>query len=485
MIKLSDLIKVVDQFDLLGELNGLVVGLAFDSRKVEKGFVFFAIKGAHVDGHEFIERSIDQGAIAVVCEELPAEINPSVCYIRVENSALVLGEMASCFYGNPSAKLKLIGVTGTNGKTTIASLLHQMAMNLGFNAGLLSTITYKINDVEYHASHTTPDQLQLNQLMREMVDAGCEFCFMEVSSHAIDQDRIAGLDFDGGIFTNITHDHLDYHHTFDAYIKAKKKFFDGLKSEAFALTNVDDKNGLVMLQNTKAEKLSYSMRAMANFKNRILEGHFDGTLMSINNTEVWTHFVGKFNAYNLLAVYGASIALGFQSEDVLVEISKLHPVAGRFEIISSVDGRYAVVDYAHTPDALENVLSTIDEMRTKNEQLICVVGAGGDRDKTKRPKMAAIACKYSNKVILTSDNPRTEDPQAILKDMQAGVDALHSKNTITIVDRHEAIKTAAMLAQTGDIILIAGKGHEDYQEINGVKNHFDDKEEIKKVFGIN
>lgn len=485
MITLNDLLKVVDAIEVVGDVAGQVVGLAFDSRKVEKGFVFFAVKGAHVDGHRFIETAVQQGAIAVICEELPDKIRTSISYIVVENSANALGLMASAFYGEPSKKLKLVGVTGTNGKTTIASLLHRMAMDLGYNAGLLSTITYKINDTEFHASHTTPDQLQLNKLMSEMVEAGCDYCFMEVSSHSVDQERIAGLDFDGAIFTNITHDHLDYHLTFDAYIKAKKKFFDGLKPEAFAITNLDDKNGMVMLQNTKAQKLTYSMRAMADFKNKVLEGHFDGTLMQINGKEVWTHFVGRFNAYNLLAVYGASVSLGFDPEEVLVEISKLKPVAGRFEIIASVDGKYAVVDYAHTPDALENVLSTIDDMRTKNEQLICVVGAGGDRDKTKRPKMAAIACKYGNKVILTSDNPRTEDPLAILKDMEAGVDAVHSKNTITIADRHEAIKTAALLAQTGDIILIAGKGHEDYQEINGVKHHFDDKEEIKKAFGIN
>ena len=485
MIILNDLLKVVDAIEVVGNVACSVEGLAFDSRKVEKGFVFFAVKGAHVDGHLFINKAIELGAATIVCEQLPNETSASVTYVLVHNSAKALGQMASAFYGEPSQKMKLVGVTGTNGKTTIASLLHKMALNLGYKAGLLSTITYKINEKEFHASHTTPDQLQLNQLMNEMVEAGCDYCFMEVSSHASEQDRIAGLDFDGAIFTNITHDHLDYHLTFDAYIKAKKKFFDGLKPGAFALTNIDDKNGMVMLQNTKAQKLTYSMRALADFNNKVLEGHFDGTLMTINGKEVWTHFVGRFNAYNLLAVYGASVSLGFDPEEVLVEISRLKPVAGRFEIISSVDGKYAVVDYAHTPDALENVLTTIDAMRTKNEQLICVVGAGGDRDKTKRPKMAAIACKYSTRVILTSDNPRTEDPLAILKDMEAGVDAVHTKSTVTIADRHEAIKTAALLAQTGDIILIAGKGHEDYQEINGVKHHFDDKEEIKKAFGIN
>lgn len=484
MIKLIDLLRVVNAIEVIGNLTGKVVGLAFDSRKVTEGFLFFAIPGAHINGHRFIGTSIQQGASAIVCENLPDETTEGVTYIVVENAAKALGLMASAFYGEPSKKMKLVGVTGTNGKTTIASLLHRMAMNMGFNAGLLSTISYKINNEELPASHTTPDQLQLNELMHQMVIAGCEYCFMEVSSHALDQHRIEGLDFDGAIFTNITHDHLDYHKTFDAYIKAKKLFFDGLKPEAFALTNIDDKNGMVMLQNSKAQKLTYSMRTLADFKNKVLESHFDGTLMNINNKEVWTHFVGKFNAYNLVSVYGASVALGFDAEEVLVELSKLKPVAGRFEVISSTIGKYAIVDYAHTPDALENVLSTIDEMRTKNEQLICVVGAGGDRDKTKRPEMAAIACKYSDKVILTSDNPRTEDPQSILIDMEAGVDVAHRKNTITIPDRREAIKTAVLLAQPADIILIAGKGHEDYQEINGVKYHFDDREEVKKAFGI-
>lgn len=485
MIKLNDLLKVVDAIEVVGDVKCQVEGLAFDSRKVETGFVFFAVNGAHVDGHRFIETAIQQGATTIICEKLPEEKSTAVTYVQVNNSAIALGLMASAFYGNPSGQMKLVGVTGTNGKTTIASLLHKLAMSLGYKAGLLSTITYKVNEQEFHASHTTPDQLQLNQLMSEMVEAGCDYCFMEVSSHAIDQDRIAGLDFDGAIFTNITHDHLDYHKTFAEYIKAKKKFFDGLKPEAFALTNIDDKNGLVMFQNTHAQKLTYSMRALADFKTKIMESHMDSTLMQINGKEVWTHFVGRFNAYNLLAVYGASVSLGFSEEEVLVELSKLKPVAGRFEIISSTDGKYAIIDYAHTPDALDNVLSTINDMRTKNEQLICVVGAGGDRDKTKRPEMAAIACKYSTKVILTSDNPRTEDPLAILKDMEAGVDPVHAKNTITIADRREAIKTAVLLAQLGDIILIAGKGHEDYQEINGVKHHFDDKEEIKKAFEIN
>ncbi|HPR62447.1 MAG TPA: UDP-N-acetylmuramoyl-L-alanyl-D-glutamate--2,6-diaminopimelate ligase, partial [Prolixibacteraceae bacterium] len=373
----------------------------------------------------------------------------------VPDTAQALGIMAANFYENPSRKLKLVGITGTNGKTTTVSLLHRMMLNLGHKAGLISTINYQINDQVYNSTHTTPDQLQLNKLMHQMVEAGCEYCFMEVSSHAIDQQRIAGLDFDVAMFSNITHDHLDYHQTFSAYIHAKKRFFDQLKPEAVALTNIDDKNGMVMLQNTKASKRTYSLQTLADFKAKIIEAHFDGTLMNINGNEVWTHFVGRFNAYNLLAVYAAAVLLGFNADDVLVQLSVLKPVSGRFEIIRSTLGAYAVVDYAHTPDALENVLTAIDNMRTKNEQLICVVGAGGDRDKTKRPKMAAIACRFSSKVILTSDNPRTENPADILADMEAGVDALSRKNTLVIENRREAIKTAALLAQPGDIILIA------------------------------
>lgn len=481
---LKDLLNEINAIEVVGSLNLVAEGLAFDSRKVKNGYVFFAISGTHANGHNYIDKAIDLGAVAIVCERFPDNLIDTITYVKVDSSAFSLGIMASKFHSDPSKKLKLIGVTGTNGKTTIVSLLHQMALQMGFKAGLISTISYKINDEEFSSSHTTPDQLQLNQLMRKMVDAGCDYCFMEVSSHAIDQHRIAGLDFDGAIFTNITHDHLDYHKTFKEYISVKKKFFDDLKPEAFAITNIDDKNGSVMFQNTKAKKRTYSLRAMADFKNKILESHFDGTLMNIDGSEVWTHFVGRFNAYNLLAVYAASILLDLEKDDVLVEISKLMPVAGRFEIIRSTLGTYAIVDYAHTPDALENVLSTIDEMRTKNEQLICVVGAGGDRDKTKRPEMAAIACKYCNKIILTSDNPRTEDPEKILKDMEAGVDVISRKNTLVIINRREAIKTASMLAQPGDIILIAGKGHEDYQEINGVKEHFDDKEEIKRTFEL-
>ncbi len=481
---LKNLLNEVVTLNVDGNLEVEVKGLAFDSRKVEKGFVFFAISGTHTDGHQFIDKAINLGACAVVCQQLPAQLAANVSYLLVPDTAQALGIMAANFYENPSRKLKLVGITGTNGKTTTVSLLHRMMLNLGHKAGLISTINYQINDQVYNSTHTTPDQLQLNKLMHQMVEAGCEYCFMEVSSHAIDQQRIAGLDFDVAMFSNITHDHLDYHQTFSAYIQAKKRFFDQLKPEAVALTNIDDKNGMVMLQNTKASKRTYSLQTLADFKAKIIEAHFDGTLMNINGNEVWTHFVGRFNAYNLLAVYAAAVLLGFNADDVLVQLSVLKPVSGRFEIIRSTLGAYAVVDYAHTPDALENVLTAIDNMRTKNEQLICVVGAGGDRDKTKRPKMAAIACRFSSKVILTSDNPRTENPADILADMEAGVDALSRKNTLVIENRREAIKTAALLAQPGDIILIAGKGHEDYQEINGVKHHFDDREEIKKAFGI-
>lgn len=481
---LYELIKNIETLSVEGELNIEISGLAFDSRNVQPGFVFFAQKGTHADGHKFIESSIEDGAVAVVCEQMPETIKSEIAFIQVSNTSQALGCMASEFYQNPSSKLKLIGVTGTNGKTTIATLLHRLTLQLGYSAGLLSTISYKINQTEYTASHTTPDQLQLNSMMKNMVDSGCEYCFMEVSSHAIDQQRIAGLDFDGAIFTNITHDHLDYHKTFDAYIKAKKQFFDRLKPEAFALTNIDDKNGRVMLQNTKALKKTYSLNTIADFKCKILESHFDGTLLTIGGRELWTGFVGKFNAYNLLAVYSAATLLNFTIDEILVEMSKLSPVAGRFDIVRSDSEIYAIVDYAHTPDALENVLVTINDVRLSNEKIICVVGAGGDRDKSKRPEMAAIACRYSNKIILTSDNPRSENPLDILNDMQAGVDQASAKNTVVIADRREAIKTAVMMANAGDIILVAGKGHEDYQEVNGVKHHFDDKEEVKKAFGI-
>ncbi len=481
---LNQLIKEITVSELKGSADKILAGIAFDSRQVQANFLFFAQRGTHSDGHQFITKAIENGASTIVCEELPEKMLPEVCYIKTPDTSEALGIIASYFFGNPSEKLKLVGVTGTNGKTTIATLLHNMALNMGLGSGLISTIAYKINEKELPASHTTPDQITLNKLMSDMVEAGCAYCFMEVSSHAIDQKRIAGLDFDGAVFTNITHDHLDYHKTFSAYIKAKKQFFDKLKPEAFALTNIDDKNGNVMLQNTAAEKRGYSLFSLSDYKCKILESHFDGTLLNIDKYEVWSHFVGRFNAYNLLAVYGTALLLGFEQQDVLVELSKLKPVAGRFDIVRSNIGVYAIVDYAHTPDALENVLTAITETRTKNEQLICIVGAGGDRDKTKRPEMASIACKYSDKIILTSDNPRTENPVDILSDMEKGVDVVSRKKTLVINERREAIKTASMLAAPGDIILIAGKGHETYQEVMGVRHHFDDKEEIMKAFGL-
>ncbi len=484
MKRVKDIIEGINVLQVEGSLEAEVQGLAFDSRKVGGGYLFFAIKGTHSDGHLYISDVIEKGASVIVCQDLPSTLVESVTYILVEDSAQALGLIASAFYDYPSSKMKLVGVTGTNGKTTTATLLYNMVRNMGFKAGLISTIVYKVDDCVLPASHTTPDQLQLNSIMNEMVEAGCTYCFMEVSSHAIDQKRIAGLDFDGAIFSNITHDHLDYHKTFDAYIRAKKQFFDGLKPKAFAITNIDDKNGNVMLQNTKARKISYSLRSMADHHCKIVESHFDGTLLIIDGVEVWTHFVGKFNAYNLMAVYAAALSLQFEREEVLNQLSLLFPVDGRFEVIRSQNGTYAIVDYAHTPDALKNVLSTIDEIRTQKQSLICVVGAGGDRDKTKRPEMAAIACNISDKVILTSDNPRTEDPLMILKDMEAGVNEASKTKVLTIADRREAIKTAIMLALPGDIILIAGKGHEPYQEIMGVKHHFDDREEVKRIFEI-
>lgn len=458
--------------------------IEFDSRKVEKDTVFVAQKGVSVDGHQFISKAVEGGACAVICEELPEEIEGSVCYVKVADSNEILGELAAAFYDFPSARLKVVGVTGTNGKTSIATLLFDLFQKLGYKVGLISTISYRIHESRETASHTTPDALRIQGLFSEMVEAGCEYCFMEVSSHAIHQKRVAGIEFAGGIFTNITHDHLDYHNTFSEYIRVKKEFFDGLSENAFAITNVDDRNGMLMLQNTKAGKVTYSIRAMADYRSKVLESHFDGMLLNLDGQEIWTRFVGGFNASNLLAVYVAAIQLGQDQIEVLREMSKLAPVHGRFQTVRSNDGKLAIVDYAHTPDALKNVLATISEIRTRNEKVITVVGAGGDRDKTKRPEMAKEALRASDRVILTSDNPRTEDPAMIIKDMEAGVEAKDRKKTISIENRKEAIKTAAMLAESGDIILIAGKGHENYQEIHGVKHHFDDMEEIMDCFGL-
>ena len=479
---LTDILQNVILQKVVGNTEIQVNNIQFDSRKVEAGNVFVATRGTASDGHQFIPMAIEKGAVAVVCEEIPEEINPAVAYVKVESSSDALGKMASAWYDFPSSKMILVGVTGTNGKTTIATLLYQLFRQLGHKSGLLSTVCNYVNDVVVEATHTTPDPIELNELLAQMVDAGCEYAFMEVSSHAIDQRRIAGLEFDGAIFTNITRDHIDYHLTFENYLKAKKRFFDDLSVEAFALTNADDKNGLVMLQNSKAKKYTYSLRGMADFKTRILEHGFEGMLLDMNDKEVNVSFIGKFNASNLSAVFGAAVLLGQDELEVLRIISSLHSVSGRFETLHAPAGYTAIVDYAHTPDALVNVISTINNILQGNGRLITVVGCGGNRDKGKRPMMAREAVADSWKAILTSDNPRFEEPQDILNDMIAGLDPVQKAKSLTIVDRREAIKTACSLAQAGDVVLIAGKGHEDYQIIQGVKHHFDDREEVRKCF---
>ena len=454
----------------------------FDSRKVEKNDIFFAIKGSLTDGHQFIEKAISNGATIIVCEDFPQELNAKVSYIKVKSSSETLGIIASAYYDNPSKKIKLIGITGTNGKTTIATSLYNLSKSLGYKTGLISTIKIVIDNETINATHTTPDQITLNKYLSQMSNKGCEYCFMEVSSHATVQNRIFGLSFYGGVFTNITHDHLDFHRTFSEYIKAKQKFFDLLPKTAYALTNDDDKNGKVILQNSKARKFSYSLNSISDYKAKIIESHFDSTLLNIQQHELWTSFVGRFNAYNLLAVYATAVLSGMKEDDVLTGISLLKPVEGRFETLKSVSGISAIVDYAHTPDAVENVLSTIANVLNGQGRIITVIGAGGDRDTSKRPEMAAIAVKMSDKVILTSDNPRTEDPEKILEDMQKGINIANKRKTLKITDRAEAIRTACMMAQPGDVILIAGKGHEKYQEINGVRHHFDDKEILLETF---
>ncbi|HAC20851.1 MAG TPA: UDP-N-acetylmuramoyl-L-alanyl-D-glutamate--2,6-diaminopimelate ligase [Porphyromonadaceae bacterium] len=479
-MKLSVLIEAIKEKVIQGGLNIDIFGLDSDSRKIEKGHLFVAVKGTANDGHEYINKAIEQGATAVVCEDMPSQMEDSVTYIQVKDSADALGKLAAQWYGNPSDRLTLVGVTGTNGKTTIATLLYDLFRKLGYKTGLLSTVCNYVDDKAVPATHTTPDPISLNMLLAEMVEAGCTHAFMEVSSHSVDQKRISGLNFDGGIFTNLTRDHLDYHKTVDAYLKAKKGFFDQLPKSAFALTNLDDKSGMVMLQNTAARKLTYSLRSLADFKGRILEKLFEGTLLEVNGTEVMVHFVGKFNAYNLLAVYGAAVALGEDPNEVLLQISTLHPVSGRFETIRSDKGFTAIVDYAHTPDALTNVLNAIHEVLSDKGRVITVVGAGGNRDKGKRPLMAKESVKYSEQVILTSDNPRFEEPDAIIEDMTAGLDNNEMKKVLCITDRKQAIKTAVMMANAGDVILIAGKGHEDYQDVKGVKHHFDDREVVKE-----
>jgi UDP-N-acetylmuramoyl-L-alanyl-D-glutamate--2,6-diaminopimelate ligase len=482
MKTLKNILKNIKIIQLAGDENLTVNEICFDSRTVKPGCLFVATRGTKTDGHEYIPVAIEKGAVAVVCETVPPNATSSVTFIQVEDASYALGCLASAFFDHPSSKLKLVGITGTNGKTTTVTLLYRMFRELGYKAGLISTVIYYVNEREVEATHTTPDSIQLNRLMHQMVEEGCEYCFMEVSSHSIVQHRIAGLQFAGGIFSNLTHDHLDFHKTFNDYLKAKQLFFDGLSKNAFALTNIDDRNGKIMVQNSNAVVKTYSLRAMADFRCKILESHFDGTQLQINGTEVWTNFIGEFSAYNLLAVYASALLLGEKKDDVLRIISTLTSVAGRFEYLRSRTGITAIVDYAHTPDALENVLRAINQIRSGAEQLITVVGAGGDRDRTKRPIMAKVAAENSTKVILTSDNPRSEDPATIISEMMVGVGIPDRRRVLNITDRREAIRTAIMLALKGDIILVAGKGHENYQEIKGVKHHFDDKEIINEQF---
>jgi UDP-N-acetylmuramoyl-L-alanyl-D-glutamate--2,6-diaminopimelate ligase len=479
---LSDILYKTRLEEIIGSTNVAISSVTFDSRKVKKDSLFIATRGTASDGHHYIEVAIENGAVAIVCEDLPETLNENITYVKVLDSSASLGYIACNFYDNPSEKLKLVGITGTNGKTTTVTLLFNLFRGLGYNVGLLSTVENKINTTVIPSTHTTPDALALNELLAKMVEAGCQYAFMEVSSHAIVQHRITGLKFTGAAFSNITHDHLDYHKTFEEYIRAKKMFFDHLQDDAFALTNKDDRNGSVMLQNTKAKKYSYGLKSIADFKCRVVENHLNGLLLSIDNQEVWVKLIGSFNAYNVLVVYSIALLLKQDKVQVLTTLSNLNSVEGRFQYIKSKNGIVAIVDYAHTPDALKNVLETIKDIRTGNEQVITLVGCGGDRDAAKRPIMAQIACEYSNKVILTSDNPRSEDPEAILNQMQAGISPVEMKKTLRISDRKEAIRTAVAFAKEGDIILIAGKGHEKYQEIKGVKHPFDDFEIVKENF---
>ena len=481
---LEELIKGLKTVSVCGQTDIEITGVNIDSRRIKEGHLFIAQRGTQVDGHKFIPKAIELGAKAVLCEVLPEEKTEGVTYVQVESTEDVVGKVATIFYGDPSRKLKLVGVTGTNGKTTIATLLYNMFRKLGYKCGLLSTVCNYIEDEAVPADHTTPDPIELNYLLSRMVDAGCQYAFMECSSHAIAQKRIGGLDFAGGLFTNLTRDHLDYHKTFENYRNAKKAFFDQLPKTAFAITNADDKNGMVMVQNTKATVKTYSTRTMADFKAKILECHFGGMYLEIDGREVGVQFIGKFNVSNLLAVYGAAVMLGEKPENVLLVMSTLKSVSGRLDPIQSPEGYTAIVDYAHTPDALENVLNAIHEVLEGKGHVITVCGAGGNRDKGKRPLMAQEAVKQSDKVIITSDNPRYEEPQDIINDMLAGLDDQQMKKVVSIVDRREAIRTACMLAQKGDVILVAGKGHEDYQEIKGVKHHFDDKEVLREAMGI-
>ena len=481
-MKLNELLKNITPIKIIGNDDVEITGVNIDSRRIKTGHLFVAMKGTQVDGHLFIGKAIELGAISVLCEDLPEVLQEGITYVQVESTEDAVGKVATLFYGDPSHKLKLVGVTGTNGKTTIATLLYNMFRKFGHKVGLLSTVCNYIDDVEVPADHTTPDPIELNELLAKMVEAGCEYAFMECSSHAIHQKRIGGLKFAGGLFTNLTRDHLDYHKTFENYRNAKKAFFDGLPKDAFAITNADDKNGMIMVQNTKATVKTYSIRTLADFRARILECHFEGMYLEIDGREVGVQFIGKFNVSNLLAVYGAAIMLGKKPEDVLLVLSTLHSVNGRLEPIHSPEGFTAIVDYAHTPDALVNVLNAIHEVLDGKGHVITVCGAGGNRDKGKRPLMAQEAVRQSDKVIITSDNPRFEEPQDIINDMLAGLNEQQMRKVISIVDRKEAIRTACMMAQKGDVVLVAGKGHETYQEIKGVKHHFDDKEVLHEIF---
>ena len=483
-MKLNELLKKIQPVDIIGSTDKEIAGVCIDSRQAEQGYLFMAMRGTQTDGHAYIPAAIGKGAVAVLCEELPQELAEGVTYIRVKDSEEAVGLVATTFYGDPTDKMELVGVTGTNGKTTVATLLYHTFRYFGYKVGLISTVCNYIDDLPVPTEHTTPDPITLNRLLGQMADAGCKYAFMEVSSHSIAQKRISGLRFAGGIFTNLTRDHLDYHKTVENYLRAKKKFFDDLPKTAFSLVNLDDKNGLVMTQNTRSKVYTYSLRSLADFKGKVLESHFEGMLLDFNNRELVVHFIGRFNAYNLLAVFGAAVLLGKREEDVLIALSTLHPVAGRFDAVRSPQGYTAIVDYAHTPDALANVLNAIHGVLEGRGKVITVVGAGGNRDKGKRPLMAQEAARQSDRLIITSDNPRFEEPQDIMNDMLAGLSKEDLQKTLAIADRREAIRTACMLAQKGDVVLVAGKGHEDYQEIKGVKHHFDDKEEVRKVIGI-
>lgn len=483
-MKLSELIEGLDILDIHGSVDREITGVNIDSRLIEKGHLFFAVKGTQTDGHNYINKAIELGAVAIVLQDMPKELSADITYIRVKETQQVTGEIATRFYGNPSSRLKLVGVTGTNGKTTTCTVLYNMFLRMGYKTGLLSTVCNYINRKEYPTAHTTPDPITLNRMLSRMADEGCEYVFMEVSSHSITQNRIGGLTFAGGVFTNITRDHLDYHKTFENYLAAKKLFFDNLPEKAFAITNVDDKNGMVMVQNTKASIKTYSTQQQADFRARIIESHFEGMYLDINGKEVGVHFIGKFNVYNLLAVYGVAVMLGKTPDEVLVAMSEMKPVSGRFEAITSPEGCTAIVDYAHTPDALDNVLRAIHGVLEGRGRVITVCGAGGNRDKGKRPLMAQEAVRQSDKVIITSDNPRFEDPESIINDMLTGLSEEDMRKVITVTDRRSAIKTACMMAEKGDVILVAGKGHETYQEVEGVKHHFDDHEEVRKCFNL-